>query len=84
MKTLINTGLKDARGKDVFVGDKIIFLFWETGSDGLQHEKFYTGRIRLRKDHLVFAYKPDGIHLSERRLSVLNFDSEMDREKVTV
>lgn len=77
------TGYLDERGKEVLVGDKILFLFWETGSDGVQHEKYYTGRIRKRKGELVFAYKPDGVHLSERRLSALNFDSESDWKILT-
>lgn len=83
MRTKEFTGYQDARGKRVFVGDKIVFLFWITGCDGCAHEKFYTGRIRKRKGHLVFAYKPDGVHLSERRLSRLCFVSSEDWEKVT-
>lgn len=78
MTTKEFTGYRDSQGRKVYVGDKIEFLFWCVGSDGMPHEIFYIGRLRRRKNQLVFAYKPDGVHLSERRLSALCFDSECD------
>lgn len=72
------TYFKDTNGKYVYVKDCIQFLFWETGSDGMQHEHYYFGRIVKRGNKLVFRYKPDGVNWSERRLDVLHFDSEME------
>lgn len=74
------TNYHDRRGKRVRVGDCIEFLFWVTGSDGLQHEKYHFGRIIKRFGKLVFRYKPDGVHWSERRLDSLRFDSTCDWE----
>lgn len=84
MKTKIFTGCLDESGRKVYVGDKIQFLFWVPGSDGCAHEKYYIGHIRRRKGRFVFAYKPDGIHISERRLSALRFDSQTDWKILTI
>ena len=83
MATKEFTGYRDSQGRKVYVGDKIEFLFWLPSASGLQVEHFYIGRIRKRKGHLVFAYKPDGKNLSERRLSNLNFDSQADWTLIT-
>lgn len=83
MTTKEYTGYRDSQGRRVYVGDKIEFLFWMPSVAGTQVEHFYIGRIRKRKGQLVFAYKPDGVHLSERRLSCLNFASEADWTLIT-
>lgn len=70
----------DKNGKQVRVGDCIKFLFWQTRSDGLQHEAYYFGRIVKKFGKLAFRYKPDGEHWSERRLDCLHFDSTSDWE----
>lgn len=83
METKEFTGYRDSQGRKVYVGDKIEFLFWMPSFVGTATEQFHIGRIRKRKGHLVFAYKPDGVHLSERRLSMLNFASEADWTLIT-
>ena len=74
----------DRNGKRVKVGDKIEFLFWVGGADGMQHEKYYVGRIVKRCGKLCFRYKPDPEkqpnYWSTRRLDNLNFDSAADWE----
>lgn len=72
------TKYKDISGRFVYVKDCVKFLFWEVGTDGLQHEHYYFGRIVKRHGKLCFRYKPDGVRFSERRLDALNFDSTMD------
>lgn len=83
MKNKESTGYFDRNGKEVFVGDKIEFCFWMPGSGGTPYEKFFIGRIRKRKGHLVFAFKQSDGYLSEYRLSALHFDSQSDWEILT-
>ena len=83
MPTKEFTGYRDSQGQKVYIGDKIEFLFWLPSVAGTPIEHFYIGRIRKRKGHLVFAYKPDGTNLSERRLTNLNFASEADWTLIT-
>lgn len=83
MTTKEYTGYRDSYGRKVYVGDKIEFLFWMPSVAGTPVEKFYIGRIRKRKGHLVFAYKPDGIKLSELRLSNLSFASQAEWTLIT-
>lgn len=78
------TRYKDSLGRTVRVGDKIEFIFWETGPDGLQHEKVHIGRIRRRKGVLVFCYKVRHDKYSEHRLSCLNFNSTTDWTVLTM
>lgn len=76
----------DKNGRRVYVGDFIEFLWWVTGSDGVQHEFYYTGRIIKRKSKLCFRYADRFIgsrgHFIERRLSALTFDSTCDWEVI--
>ena len=72
---------KDCNGRRVRLGDWIKFLFWQTGSDGLQHEVYRFGQIcRNHRGYLVFRYKPDGKIWMEKMLDRLTFDSTMEWE----
>lgn len=74
----------DMHGTRIRVGDWIKFLWWIPGSDGLQHERYITGRIFERNGKLVFRYrdnfKKPGKGFHERRLDSLCFDSTMEWE----